>query len=155
MEKYLNVYFGSQTDYYSAMYKQYLNGKKFTFNFVSFLLVPYWFLYRKLYLHGLLLFVFIAIIEQVEALLFKKLAVADQNQLIIHYSISMVLSIFAGFMGNYLYIKKMEKNLEEVFVSTDDEEQRMELIYKKGGTWFGAYVLGGLLLIVLAFIIRK
>lgn len=155
MEKYLNVYFGSQSNYYTNMYKEFLNGRKFTFNVISFFFGPFWFLYRKLYIQGLLLLLLAAAVEQLGLLVLKHSGLAENIQTMIYLVLNLSLSMLAGFMGNYLYMRKMEKNMEEVIVATENEEQRIKLLQKKGGTWILAYVIGGLLLIIVNLFLRK
>ncbi len=133
LEKYLQVYFQAESNYYSYVYLRYLNGKKITFNLMAFFIGFFWMLYRKLYVQGLIYILTVVLMFFGWQFLIKKYQLEDQVVLYAFYGMNLLFSLFTGFVGNYIYMRHMEKNLEAVLVKTANEEERIAQLNKKGG----------------------
>jgi hypothetical protein len=54
-----------------------------------------------------------------------------------------------GLLGNFFYLKKSEERMLEIINSTNDEEQKLEVLARKGGISYSPYyVLGGIVLLL-------
>lgn len=132
-EKYLQAYFGKQTNYYTEKYRAYQAGSKFTFNIAPFFIGFLWFFYRKLWVEGAVIFFIIMASGFVEAMIYDLFAVSETIQTAIFYGSSFVFGMLWAFAGNYFYIKRSIRSIHEILASTEDEEERLDLLAKKGG----------------------
>lgn len=147
-EKYLEAYFGKQTAYYTEKYRAYLDGDRFTFNIAPFFIGFIWFFYRKLWVEGAVIFIIIVASSFVEELIYDLFSVSASVQTTIFYVSSFAFGMLWAFSGNYLYLKRAEKSICEVLSSTNDEEQRLELLAKKGGVSLIPFIIILVLIII-------
>ncbi|ELR72028.1 hypothetical protein C900_02023 [Fulvivirga imtechensis AK7] len=150
-DKYLQAYFGRQSGYYIEKFEAYTSGDKFSFNIAPFFIGFFWFFYRKLWLEGILIILFILVSGMIEGVIYDLFAVSEDTQTMIFYVSSFAFGVLWGFVGNYLYIRKADKNIKNVLMATDDEEERMYLLTKKGGVSLVPFII--LLLLIIVFLL--
>ncbi|MBL6447208.1 DUF2628 domain-containing protein [Fulvivirga sp. 29W222] len=150
-ERYLQAYFGSQANYYVEKYKAYVAGDKFTFNIAPFFIGFIWFFYRKLWIEGSIIFFFIICSSYVEEFIYGLLKVSASVQTTIFYVSSFVFGMLWAFLGNYLYLKRAEKSINNILSSTHDEEERLGQLTKKGGVSLIPFII--ILLIIIYFLL--
>jgi len=150
------AYFFDDTRYYAKVFEEHEQGKKISFNFSAGFFGACWFLYRKMYLEGFIIW----IISAVLSLIIDHIVVSFE---IDNHGLSSMLSniIFIvisfptwSFLGNYFYIRKSQR-IVEPFLSTHNleelESKDMARLGLKGGTsYFAAFIPFILLFILLA-----
>jgi len=151
-EKYLEVYFDQQYDWYIERYRDFQTGRIFTFNIGSFLAGLFWFMYRKLYIQMAIIVASLIAFEFVEDVIRQLLMIDPLKQALIDLGINLVWWIAFGFCGNYLYFKQVERKVARVLASTTDEDERLRLLRKKGGTSNSPFYLLGLIIVALAIV---
>lgn len=151
-ERYLQAYFDRQSNYYIDKYREYTSGDKYSFNVAAFFFGFMWFFYRKLWIEGLLIILFVFGSGLIEGVVYDLFKISQNTQNIIFYVSSLVFGLLWGFLGNYLYMRKADKAINNVLVATDDEEQRMHLLSRKGGISLIPIILVLLLIIVILLI---
>lgn len=125
------------------------NKTKTSFNISAILFPEYYFFYRKMYLLGAILLVFASIVEIPAMLLYMLDGMfpgitlpqifADNVEMISDIAMicsmsRMVVSIVCGLFANYWYFNKAKKTLTEIDNMDITEEEKNEIIAKKGGT---------------------
>jgi len=113
-----------------------MSGSSTSWNWAAFLFTGYWFIYRKMYGIGF------AILGA--NLLFSFFGV-------INYLLSIGVSIFAGIMGNNLYMKYVDKEL--YYAKSLPEFQKLPVLSQRGGTNGGALAGAIGAMFILQFII--
>lgn len=110
------------SNYYNQQY-EYINkyNKKITLNWAALFLGPTWFIYRKMYLVGILMYV-ISLVS-IGAYMVTDLLVS-------------IFVVTVSLLGNYIYLKKVEKEIKN---KSADE------VIKSGGT---NLILAGVLLFI-------
>lgn len=146
-EKYLQAYFGTQAQYYTEKYRSYLLANKFTFNIAPFFIGFLWFFYRKLWIEGTVILIFTIVLGVVEGFVYDLFAVSESIQTTIFYVSSFAFGMLWGFTGNYFYLRRSEKSINDVLSTTSDEEERVGMLSKKGGVSLIPFI------IILLFII--
>ncbi|MFN8890199.1 MAG: DUF2628 domain-containing protein [Cyclobacteriaceae bacterium] len=144
-ERYLAIYFGGWPDYYLDMHRDYHLGNRYTFNVSAWLGGFLWFLYRKLYIELALVFFFFCASDIFITLLLYFLSVPED---LIQATLTLYpffIWILVGFLGNNLYLKKTDKVIHRILESTSDENERIRLLKKKGGTSWAPFILMALI----------
>lgn len=140
-EKDLQTYFGKQPDYYLEKYKLFRAGEKYSFNTGAFLAGIFWFFYRKLWFEAIA-FVFILIfLGIIENELLKLLSVQYDYQQIYFFFSNFIIGCIFGSIGNYLYFKKAEKDIKNLFSKNYNENERLQRLRKFGGTSWAPVIL--------------
>lgn len=119
------------TEYSFKFQKLKQSGSKVSWNWAAFLFGPMWFMYRKLYLYGIGLFVVNFVIMLVTGFPF----------------FSLITSVVAGLLGNYIYMLELDKKLPQA--KNLVEPAKTQYIQKNGGT----SALASVLLLVGSFIL--
>ena len=143
-EKYLKVFFGKQTGYYWDNYVDYVNGRKFTFNIGSFFFGFFWMLYRKLYWQAL---GYISVLIGVDIMwnsIYSSFLVGIEIQKGIMIIDAFLFAFILGFIGNWLYFKSVDRRVSAILQTTAEEEKRIELLTKKGGVSYIAFIIFGI-----------
>jgi hypothetical protein len=154
-EKYLISYFGKSSSYYLEKYRAYYNGKKFSFNNSAFFVGLFWFLYRKLWIEALLIFIILFAIGIIEQIIYKSLNTNEVTQKnILYFSFFCFASIY-GFIGNYLYITKADKKIKKILTMTNDDDVRMKQLKEKGGVSLVPFILLSIILILVLILNYK
>lgn len=117
------------------------------FNFAAFFFTSFYFLYRKMFLYGLITFVVNLLISNYINFFVNNLVIF----VIAFVMLSLTLSVLSGLFANKLYLhwsKKQVKKIKEQHINKDINEVKF-ICNVKGGTGFGHLILG----IVIQFII--
>ncbi|MNY11479.1 hypothetical protein D3C86_1445100 [compost metagenome] len=128
--------------------KYYEQGKKFRFSYSALIFGIFWFLYRKMYLEFFIIFIFYYLETILENSVLTKLIGIEQTK-VVNFSVTIILLITLGIIGNNLYIKKAKRTLRQAEVKYSEIEKQKEFIARKGGTSF-IYVTILLALFILA-----
>lgn len=127
------IFFQKSNSYYLEQLKYYEQGKKFRFSYSALIFGVLWFLYRKMYLEFFIIF-FVFYLETIfENLVLTKLIGIEQTT-VVNFSVTIVLLITLGIIGNNLYIKKAKRTLRNAEEKCSEIEKQKEYIFKKGGT---------------------
>lgn len=135
----VNKFVLTKVDYYSRKFEQIRNtGSKITWNWASFFFNVYWMLYRKMYAQAGIVFllnfvVYMSMPSGLDGIL------------------SLGLQVGVGMYGNYIYLKHIEKKLNDI--NNLDYGSREFMIRKKGGTSILAPILAVVLTVVAMVII--
>ena len=161
------VGYGAQT--YVNKFRKLRDGKKFTFNWASFFLAPFWFFFRKLYKPGIIVATLTIILSLVMTVPMNKLAAvigdygmseilalpAEQQQFIISQImkimpvimllnfISFAVALICGFISDRLYYGYTRSSLDEIDEAADNTF-KLGLLAKYGSTsrWAPVIALG-------------
>ncbi len=145
-DKYFEAYFGLQSSYYLQKYTLYKSGQTVMFNIAPFFVGFFWLLYRKMYLYAIVSFGVITASDYGEAYLFEYLSIDYDLQRLISLGITIGFAVLFSLFGNYFYLQKAELEVRGVLSSTPDEDTRMELLTRKGGTsWIPILLVMGLM----------
>jgi len=139
------AYFGRQSDYYLSKYKAYHAGDKFTFNIGAFFFGLFWFLYRKLFIEFWAIIGLVLVTSVVEVLVFDAVGLNDASRKPYDYLLMFAFATAYGFIGNYLYIKKADKKIAGILAETENEDERIHLLHKKGGVSPAPFIVVGVL----------
>jgi hypothetical protein len=140
-ESYLRVYFGPRSEYYLKKYKAFHSGKKFSFNISAFFAGLFWFLYRKLYVQAVLLLLLSYILRYLVTLFYNVVVVDVEIQRLINLLLTATFGVICGFLGNYLYVKKSERQIKNALSKTENEDERIQLLKAAGGIAWTPIVL--------------
>lgn len=105
--------------YYRTKYDEIASGKKFNFNWCAFLFSTSWCLYRKMYLYGVLLLVFLYLYgEGLQYIAAYTIGVASYDVLpnkikFILFPLQFAPGILFGFIGNWLYVQQIHKKIDQ------------------------------------------
>jgi len=150
-EKYLRCYFGHKSNYYVEIYKDYHSGNRFNVNIGAFFTGFFWFLYRKLYLHALVIFGSFFLLGILEQTIYETFWIGLEDQKIVYVIENCTIAFILGFTGNYFYIKKADREIQQVLSSTSDENERIRMLKRKGGISWIPFALLGLLILFYVF----
>jgi len=148
-ERYLKIYFGGWPDYYLDMHHEYHLGNRYAFNVSAWLGGFLWFLYRKLYIELALVLFFFFASDIIISLFLYFVGVTED---LIQATLTMYpffIWILVGFLGNNLYLRKTEKVIHRILESTNDENERIRLLKKKGGTSWSPFILIALIFVLI------
>ena len=134
----------NNTTYYKAAFKDLDNGKKYVWNWFSFLFGPLWFFYRKMCAEAVIITIILY------ALSLVSLPFAEPYESIVSVSITIVSCIILGFLGNSLYKKRYDKIKERT--KSMSPEKRKFAYSEYGGTSVPFIFLGFALYIILRVI---
>ncbi len=127
------IFFSKRKEYYIEKLKLYGVGKRFTFNYAPLLFGIFWFLYRKMYIESLFIFIIMCAEINFENMVLIKFIGSEQTKLFGLF-FSVLSFILLGFIGNHLYIKKAKKIIRDAKKESDDFLIQKEYVLKKGGT---------------------
>ncbi|MBI3218369.1 MAG: DUF2628 domain-containing protein [Bacteroidetes bacterium] len=145
----MKIYFGRLSGYYLDMYRDYHAGNRYSFNVSAWLGTILWFFYRKLYIElALVLFCFFAS-DIIIALVLYFFGVTEDLIQAATTLYQIFFGIFIGFLGNNLYLKKADKVIHRILARTTDENERMRLLKKKGGTSWSPFILIALIFVLI------
>ncbi|UZU00031.1 DUF2628 domain-containing protein [Chryseobacterium fluminis] len=145
------IFFQRSHSYYIEQLKYYEQGKKFRFSYSALIFGILWFLYRKMYLEFFIIFFVFYLGTIFENLVLTKLIGIEKTK-VVHFSVTILLLITLGIIGNNLYIKKAKRTLRNAEEKFPEIENQKEYIFKKGGTSY-IYVIILLVLFILAIFI--
>lgn len=166
-----STYVGSNPLYYMTNFIRFGKyNRKVSVNLTAFLFPEYYFIYRKMYLIGILVYILRYIIAIPLFIGFAKNGVFDgsilkgvfvnlvsENTLDWMLSLTQFLStalLFAcSLSANYLYYRKARKDIMYIHDATSDEAQRSERIAKKGGASFKSCFIAIIIPILIAMAI--
>lgn len=150
-EKYLVAYFGRQPDYYLEMNQARLRGKKYQFNIGAFFCGVFWFLYRKLFKEALIIVLLLFVLGIVEETIYSSLSTSHEIQTAVFFLSTLVFGLIYGFVGNSIYLAKAEKVIAKVLSETKEEDLRINILSKKGGTSWSPFII--ILLLVILWVV--
>ncbi|WP_027375644.1 DUF2628 domain-containing protein [Kaistella palustris] len=142
------TFFQKSNSYYQEQLKYYEQGKKWRFNYSALIFGVFWFLYRKMYLEFFIIFIFYYLETIFENVVLTKLIGMEQTK-VVNFSVTIVLLITLGIIGNNLYIKKTNRTLKNAEKKYSEIEKQKEYIAKKGGTSY-IYITFLLFLLILS-----
>lgn len=149
-EKYYRLYFGRNADYYMSVLYQFDNGKKFVFNFFAFIFGLMWFMYRKMFLVFLIVWLVTIFQGQIETICIEKYNVtAEGKNLILLFSTLLWGTVF-GFFGNKWYVNQADKVISKVVELDISEDEKELLIAQKGNITFIPHLL---IILILSIIV--
>lgn len=131
-------------------------GRKISINFAAFLFPHLYFLFRKMNLVGIIMLVATALLNIPTAIEYLSAGTMGfsldigidvtgrvfQGISAATWYVSMALQFVAGFFGNYMYYKFAQKKIREIRSEDGTEQEIAEKIVAKGGTSWGAVILG-------------
>jgi hypothetical protein len=136
------------------MYRDYHQGNRYSFNVSTWLGGVLWFPYRKLYIELALILFSFSISDIAIAFLLHFLSTPED---LIQATLALCpffIWIFVSFLGNNLYLKKADRVIHHILTTTTDENERIRLLKKKGGTSWSPFILIALIF-VLIFLSNK
>lgn len=140
MQDYEKVVGPSKVDYFIPRFLNFVQSdNKIAFNWPALLFTSLYFMYRKLYVESIAIFVVSTIISYA----LPKIGL-----------ITLVINILAGLFFNYLYFLKAEKTVKEA-QSIMNERERDEFLHKKGGTSVIAMIILLVASVLLGMIMLK
>ena len=132
------VLIGKGQGYYLKCFEKLkCNKSVISWNWFAFVSPPIWLIYRKLYFAG--------------AVLFRCEFIAAFMPIPLFISFSIVISILAALFSNYLYMRKLDMQMNKVADLGDCE--RYSFLFKKSGVDLIAAVLSSFVYLVIAIII--
>ena len=146
------TFFQKSNSYYQEQLKYYEQGKKWRFNYSAFIFGVFWFLYRKMYLEFFIIFIFYYLETIFENVVLTKLIGIEQTK-VVNFSVTIILLMTLGIIGNNLYIKKTSRTLKNAEKKYSEIEKQKEYIAKKGGTSY-IYITLLLFLLILSVILN-
>lgn len=133
---YFEIYFGKSKDYYLPKLIAFENGKKYSFNIGAFFFGIFWLLYRRLYVHSLIVFLVIFVESSIEKFLLTRLENTKHIQISLTIIWTILLGFVLGYLGNYFYLKHSKKKVENIISSTNDERKKIKKLKRSGsGNW--------------------
>ncbi len=152
--EYFENYFGNSKDYYMPKLIAFERGKKYSFNLSAFLFGMFWFLYRRLYIHSLIILLVILIESRLERIVITLLGNTKDIELSLRITWLIMFGIVCGYFGNYFYLKQSKKKVEQIIEKTAEESQKMRKLKKAGsGNWI--IVLLILVVSILSMVINQ
>jgi len=143
------IFFQERKDYYLDKLSKYEKGKKLIFNYSTLLFGLFWFLYRKMYLEAIIIYLFITLETLFEDLYLKQL-IGEEETIIFKIIFTLIFLICMGFSGNLLYLKKAERIINKSKEKYPDFEEQKNFVIKKGGT---SFILVGIIIALIAIIL--
>ncbi|MDQ0352032.1 hypothetical protein J2R98_001866 [Alkalibacillus filiformis] len=141
-------YIGRNDEYYKSKFSKFKQkDTKLSWNFASFFLDIYWLAFRKMY--GLAAGYYISLL--VISLIFIQLIyLGFSEDLMIYILLSIVIlyRVLLGMFGNYLYMKKVDKDIALITRNIDDEKEQFKTVRTKGRTSIWAIVVAHIILII-------
>jgi len=100
--------------YYTHAFTQIEKGKKLTWNWSAALFGFYWFIYRKMYLAGIMIMLLEAIIYNIFLeYFFWQFSTSFSLKLIILSMLGLITVVIFGFWGNAFYYKHLQKKVSQ------------------------------------------
>jgi hypothetical protein len=107
-------YFTHEKEYYAEKLVDFEQGKKYSFNFWAGFLGLTWFCYRKMYLQSVVIFIITGIFAVVTAIAISIINPFNVGNVLYSQFVIWPLSfIVLGYLGNYLYLRKSMKVVDE------------------------------------------
>ena len=146
--EYFENYFGKRKDYFIPKLIALENGKKYSFNYGAFFFGIFWVLYRRLYVHSLIIFLIVMIESMIEMWLLDYYRYDRDLEISMRVIWLLIYGIVLGYLGNYFYLKSSKKKIEQISLSQEEESFKMRKLKKLGsGNWI--LVLSFLLIVIL------
>ena len=142
-------FFQKRKSYYLDKWAKLRNGQKFSFNVFAFLFGLFWFMYRKMYIEAIIVFVAIIAESFLEELILTNNIGQDTRKVISIVGIIVIATII-GFLGNYFYLRKADRIIQVAKKKYTDNEQQKIFLKKKGGISF-IFLIIILVIILLLF----
>lgn len=98
--------------HYLEQLKHYESGKKLRYNYSSLIFGIFWFLYRKMYLEFLLIFIIYNAETLFENIVLANIIGAEQTRFV-NFFVSIFFLFFLGLVGNNLYLKKAIRTVQK------------------------------------------
>ena len=131
----LGIFFGKNKAYYLGVWDRYQSGENLPFKPYAFLFGIFWFIYRKMYFEGLVIFLVSVLIGAIEQAVFSRYLFPSPDQMrIISMVTNVTLACILGFSANYLYMKHTERKMAGFDNHASNKEEFTEILSKKGGT---------------------
>ncbi|MGI6264135.1 MAG: RING finger protein [Acutalibacteraceae bacterium] len=166
----LAAFVNTNTPYYLPRFKRMQGGSRISWNWAAFLLTPYWLLYRKQYLSGLLVLVFEVIRSMVEGFILYgvmqvervSVAVAAQTMLssgsaplylallTLTGVFELAVRVFFGLSANGLYLRGAVSRIGRLKAA--DPSVTLPDLAMAGGVSFGLGIIGYTVLLVAGMI---
>ncbi|MBW3110251.1 DUF2628 domain-containing protein [Bacillus sp. MCCB 382] len=131
-------------DYYQQKWdKMKQLNKTISWNWVTFFFAPFWFGYRKMYVHvaGIALVYFL-----MDLVLFLMDDMISLNSGVNFFTIPFATVL--GLYGNDLYLKHTNRFIDKANIHLTNHEQKMTWLKRKGGTsWLGVFIAAAILII--------
>jgi hypothetical protein len=134
-EKLLRTYVGANADYYLRKWACFheVDLKGTGFNWSAFFFAGFWLFYRKMYATATILFGLIFVEFLVEELLLQRFLSKSEFFAFLDLIIAIVVSIFVGCLGNYLYYRKASQMVSKAKSAYPTEEAQIQFLSKRGG----------------------
>jgi hypothetical protein len=146
-------YFTHEKEYYAEKLVDFVQGKKYSFNFWAGFLGLTWFCYRKMYLQSVVIFIITGIFAVVTAIAISIINPFNVGNVLYSQFVIWPLSfIVLGYLGNYLYLRKSMKVVDEYVANQNLEKAdpiKVDELRKKGGTSMTSALICVALLILL------
>jgi hypothetical protein len=146
-------YFTHEKEYYAEKLVDFEQGKKYSFNFWAGFLGLTWFCYRKMYLQSVVIFIITGIFAVVTAIAISIINPFNVGNVLYSQFVIWPLSfIVLGYLGNYLYLRKSMKVVDEYVTNQNLEKAdpiKVDELRKKGGTSMTSALICVALLILL------
>lgn len=130
------AYFCNGSSYYLNKLERYKNGSPYLFNVYAFFFGIFWFMYRKLYVEGLIILIVIVVESLLES--FITTGFSETTGKTIGYAINIVMAIMVSMLANVLYLRKAQREVEKAKLLNLDEDNLLKYLQQKGGVsyWF-------------------
>lgn len=146
--------------YIPKFYKMEKTGKKLSFNWASFFFSPYWFFFRKMHVTGFIIMLISILItgvcttDRVTAFTkeytnavgqyyageisdeeFAEISnkIVELPEIAVMSVSGFAIKLFCGLFGNYLYKKKVEKEIGDCRQNASSPEEYRFMLFKRGG----------------------
>jgi hypothetical protein len=146
-------FFTHEKEYYAEKLVNFEQGKKYSFNFWAGLFGLSWFCYRKMYIQCIIIFIINSIFAVATAIAISIINPFNVGNYLYSQFVVWPLSfVVLGFLGNYLYLKKSMKIVDQVIMNDNPQKSetlKVAEIREKGGTSMtSALVCAGLLILL-------
>jgi hypothetical protein len=150
--EYFEQYFGASKEYYLSKLIDLENGKKFSLNISALLFGIFWFLYRRLYIHSLTIFLVVIIESKIENILLERLGDTKDLEILLRFISISIFGLLLGFLGNYYFLKQSIRRVKNIISYTFDEKLIMLKLKKSGsGNWILVLSIVSIFILALFF----
>ncbi len=129
------TFFQKSKPYYIDIWTKFKTENRFTFNAFAFLFGIFWLMYRKMYLEAIVVLIAIIAVGIFENLILPD-DITQSTEKAINFVVTIAIATVVGFLGNYLYMRKADKIVQDAKIKYPDNEEQKELLTKKGGVNF-------------------
>jgi len=148
------LYFGTRKDYFIPKLIDFEKGKRISFNIGPFFFGIFWFLYRRLYIHSLIIFIIVIFELFIERQLLKRIGNSQNAEITLRIIWLLVSGIILGYLGIYFFLKQSKKKIENIMNSSIDEFLKIKRLKKSGsGNWI--LVLSTIIVLIVMIILGQ